>query len=63
MTLELSLTELAVIVGTAVALAATDAAALSRLAVTVVSKKLGVEPNEIYAFSAATADRDPADDD
>jgi uncharacterized protein (UPF0210 family) len=62
MTVELTLTELAAVVGVAVGLAATDAAALSRLGLTVVSKRVGVEPSEIYAFSAAADDRDPDDE-
>ena len=49
-------------IGVAVGLAATDAAALSRLGLTVVSKRMGVEPSEIYAFSAAADDRDPDDE-
>lgn len=62
MAIELTLTELAAIVGVAVALSSTDAAALSRLAVTFVSKRLGIEPSEIYAVSAATSDREPTAD-
>jgi len=54
MTVELTLTELAAIVFAAVALAATDAAALSRLFICVLAKKLGVEPSEIMAYADAT---------
>jgi len=55
MTIELTLTELATIVLVAVALAATDAAALSRLFVGVLAKKLGVEPAEIMDYTDATS--------
>ncbi|AHG00907.1 hypothetical protein HALLA_12035 [Halostagnicola larsenii XH-48] len=58
----LSFVELAGIIGAAVALAATDAAALSRLAITVLAKKLGVKPMEIYQFSAATSDQESPED-
>jgi hypothetical protein len=55
MTVTLTHLELAATVAAAVALAATDAAALSRLAVTVVAKRLGVKPRDIYRFDAATS--------
>lgn len=55
MTVTLSYVELAATVGAAVALAATDASALSRLAITYVAKRLGVEPGEIYRYDSATS--------
>jgi hypothetical protein len=55
MTVELTLSELAGIVFVAVALAATDAAALSRLFVCVLAKKLGVEPADIMDYADATS--------
>lgn len=54
----LTLTELALVVFAAVALAATDAAAISRLAITVVAKRLGVKPGEIYRYNEAAGDGD-----
>ena len=53
-TVTLSLLELAGVVGAAVGLAATDAAALSDLFVAYASKKLGVSPGDIRAYDAAT---------
>jgi len=50
----LSLMELGAVVAMAVGLAATDAAAVSRLAVSFAAKKLGVSPGEIYAYDQAT---------
>jgi hypothetical protein len=55
MTVTLSYVELAATVGAAVALAATDASALSRLGITYVAKRLGVEPGEIYRYDSATS--------
>lgn len=55
MTVTLTYAELAATIAAAVALAATDAAALSRLAITVVAKRLGVKPRDIYRFDAATS--------
>jgi hypothetical protein len=52
--IEITLGELLGVVFVAVALAATDAAALSRLAVAFLAKKLGVEPDEIRATDRAT---------
>jgi hypothetical protein len=40
--------------GAAVALAATDAAAISRIAVAFIASKLGVEPGEVTRYHAAT---------
>lgn len=48
--------EFGAVVMTAVALAATDAAALSRLLVAWLAKRLGVEPGEIMAYQSATED-------
>lgn len=52
--MDLTLAQLAAIVLVAVALASTDAAALSRLAVAWLSKKLGVKPGEISKYDSAT---------
>jgi len=52
--LTLTLVEMAGVVFAAVALAATDAAALSRLAVAWVAKRAGLEPREVLAFDRAT---------
>lgn len=54
MPIELTTSELATIVFVAVALAATDAAALSRLFVAVLAKKLGIKPSEIMRYDSAT---------
>lgn len=54
MTVTLSLVELAGVVGGAVALATTDAAAVSRLAVAFIAKKLGVKPSEVTRYEEAT---------
>lgn len=56
MTIEVTLTvwEFAAIVLGAVALAATDAAAISRLAVAWLAKKAGVKPGEIMQYDNAT---------
>jgi len=53
-TVSLSLAELAAVVAVSVGLAATDAAAVSRLAVAYVAKKAGLKPAEIRGFDAAT---------
>jgi hypothetical protein len=58
MPLTLTTTELAAVVFVAVALAATDAAALSRLFVAVLAKKLGVKPSEIMRYDNATDGND-----
>jgi len=50
----LSLAELGGVVAVAVALAATDAAAISRLGMAWVAKKAGLKPREIRATDAAT---------
>lgn len=52
--MDLTLAQLAAIVFGAVALASTDAAALSRLAIAWLSKKLGVKPGEISKYDSAT---------
>jgi hypothetical protein len=56
MTVSLTLTfvELAALIGIAVGLAATDAAAISRLAIAWVAKKAGIEPGEIMQYNNAT---------
>lgn len=61
MAITLTLTELGLIVLGAVVLASTDAAALSRLGVTWLSKKLAVSPTEIYRTSEATDGTEPDD--
>jgi len=48
--------ELGAVVMTAVALAATDAAALSRLLLAWLAQRLGVKPSEIMAYQRATED-------
>lgn len=54
MTVELTVAELAAVVGAAVVLSATDAAAISRLGVAFVAQRLGVEPGAIRSYDAAT---------
>jgi len=54
MTVTLTLLELGAVVGGAVALAATDAAAISRLGVAFLAKKLGVKPGEVMKYDRAT---------
>jgi hypothetical protein len=54
MTLTLSLVELAAVIVAAVALATTDAAAISRLGIAWIAKKLGVEPGEVTRYDRAT---------
>lgn len=49
----LSLVELGAIVAFAVGLAATDASAVSRLLVTAVAKRAGLEPGEIMRYGDA----------
>ncbi|MDR9381818.1 MAG: hypothetical protein RI560_09145 [Natronomonas sp.] len=56
--MEVTLAQLATIVLVAVALASTDAAALSRLAIAWLSKKLGVKPGEITKYDSATDGND-----
>ncbi|UBF23483.1 hypothetical protein HRTV-28_gp45 [Halorubrum tailed virus 28] len=51
--IELQLYQLAAIVAGAVVLAATDAAALSRLGLAWLSKKMGVKPDDIRKTDAA----------
>lgn len=52
----LTYAELAGVVFTAVALAASNPAALSRIGVTVLATKAGLKPSEIREFTAATDD-------
>lgn len=54
MSVTLTTGELAAVVFAAVALAATDAAAISRLAVAFAAKKLGVKPGEVVRYDQAT---------
>lgn len=54
MTVTLTLLELGAVVGAAVALAVTDAAAISRLGVAFIAKKLGIEPQEVTRYDQAT---------
>ncbi len=58
--MELTLAQLAAIVFGAAVLASTNAAALSRLGIAWLSKKLGVKPGEISKYDSAT---DGADSD
>lgn len=53
-TVTLTLLELAGIVMLGVALAATDAAAISRMGVAFAGKKLGVQPGDITKYDTAT---------
>jgi hypothetical protein len=50
----LSLAELLAVVLVAVTLAVTDGAALSRLGIAWLAKRLGVEPGEVVAYRNAT---------
>lgn len=59
--LTLTLAELGAVVLTAVGLAATDPARISRLLTAYAAQKLGVDPQEVRAMDAAT-DGDPATD-
>ena len=52
--MELTLAQLTAVVLGAVVLASTDPAALSRLGMAWLSKKLGVKPGEISKYDAAT---------
>jgi hypothetical protein len=56
MTVQVTLTfvELAALIAIAVGLAATDAAALSRLGIAFAAKKLGIKPGEIMQYNSAT---------
>lgn len=54
MTVTLTLLEVAGVALAAVALAATDATAISRLAIAFAAKKLGVEPSEVTRYDRAT---------
>ncbi|WP_121822829.1 hypothetical protein [Halostella salina] len=55
----LALWEVGMIVAVSVGLAATDAAALSRLLLAALAKRYGVRPQEIRAVDAATDGSDP----
>jgi len=61
-TIELTLTQLLAVVGVAVGLAATDAAAISRIAIAYVAKKLGVSPGQIHQYDSATDGEATGDD-
>lgn len=54
MAIELTLGELVTLVGLAVVLAVTDGAALSRLGMAWLSKKMGMKPREISRYETAT---------
>jgi len=54
MAVTMTLWELAAVVGAAVGLATTDAAAVSRLGVAFVAKKLGIKPAEVMKYDRAT---------
>jgi hypothetical protein len=60
-TVALTLAELAAVVAVAVALATTDAAAVSRLGLAWVSKRAGVAPREITRYDRATDGDDDAE--
>jgi len=53
-TITLAFVELAALIAIAVGLAATDAAAISRLGIAFAAKKLGIKPNEIMQYNSAT---------
>jgi len=55
-TITLTFLQLAALIGIAVGLAATDASAISRLAVAWVAKKAGIEPSQITRYNDATND-------
>lgn len=59
----LTLTEIAAVVVFAVTLAATDAAALSRLCIAALSKRAGVSPTDIYQYEQATSGDDAGESD
>jgi len=56
MTVSITLTfvELAALLAIAVGLAATDAAAISRLVIAFVAKRLGIKPGEVMRYNDAT---------
>lgn len=54
MTVTLTLYQLGAVVFVAVVLAATDAAAISRLGIAFAAKKMGVEPGEVTKYDQAT---------
>jgi len=53
-TITLTFVELAALIAIAVGLAATDAAAISRLGIAFAAKKMGIKPNEIMQYNSAT---------
>jgi len=53
-TITLTFVELAALIAIAVGLAATDAAAISRLGIAFVAKRLGIKPGEIMQYNSAT---------
>jgi len=53
-TITLTFVELAALIAIAVGLAATDAAAISRLGIAFAAKKLGIKPNEVMRYNDAT---------
>jgi len=53
-TITLTFVELAALIAIAVGLAATDAAAISRLGIAFAAKKLGIKPAEIMQYNSAT---------
>jgi len=53
-TITLTFVELSALIAIAVGLAATDAAAISRLGIAFAAKKLGIKPNEIMQYNSAT---------
>jgi len=55
-TITLTFVELAGLIAMAVGLAATDASAISRLAVAWTAKKAGIEPSQITRYNNATDD-------
>jgi len=52
--LSLTLTELGAVIFGSVVLAVTDGAALSRMAISALGKRLGVSPREIRAYDKAS---------
>ncbi len=57
MSVTLTMAELGAVVGLAVVLAVTDGAALSRIGIAFLAKKMGVSPSEVIATNAATGTR------
>lgn len=61
-TVDLTLLELGAVVGGAVLLAVTDAAALSRLGIAWLAKKLGVSPQLLSRYQSAAEEGEATDD-